>query len=92
MNYLENLNQQIQVVDHKIDKAKKQLEEGTLKDKVDAARELSALEARRHELSDRLKQASTQHAEDWSQLHATFKEDLDSLSDALERWITQFTR
>lgn len=88
-SYLDHLKKRLTEVEHQISEAKKFLDRGNLAQKVTAAGELTLLEADHEKVSKRIEKAEHLHADDWSQLRATFHEDLDSLSDAIEKWIVR---
>ena len=65
--------------------ARFQREEGA--GRADALHELSRLRIRHDELAERIDRAKQEGADDWSTLHTSFREEIDGLSDALEKWL-----
>ncbi len=85
--YIDDLKQRLRRVEREIAEARRHVESGKPADKTRAAGELAVLEDRHKELDQRLHEAERDDAEDWSATHSGFREQLDSLGDALERWI-----
>lgn len=91
-DYPQHLEERLQAVEAKIDGAKKRLTEDTPQEKVVAAGELAVLENQRHELAEKLKNATEHHAEDWSLFHTEMQRDIDALFSSLDRWVMKYSK
>lgn len=83
--YIAELKQQLSELDHEMARCRRQVESGELRDRPHAAGELATLQSRHQEIEQRLAEAEKRDAEDWSDLHAGFREQLDGIGNALER-------
>lgn len=84
--YVKQLERKLEEVDQSLAQARGKMEEagGDVAEK--ALHELSELEMRRKSAAERLEAAKQAHAEDWSTLHASFREELDGIADTVEKW------
>lgn len=90
-SYIEDLVAKLQDVDQQLERARKTIEQGRASEKAAAIAQLTKLEARHKGLAERIGAAKEKHAEDWSDLHKGFQEDIDGLKDTLESWIMQYS-
>jgi len=89
--YIDDLKSTARSIDQKLAAARKQLEGGEAAASADALKEVAWLETRHKDLTARLKQAESKHAEDWSEWHKGLREDFDGVIDSLERFIVKQT-
>lgn len=83
--YIAELKQQLSELDREIARRRREVDSGALRHRPEAAGELAVLQDRHKEVEQRLAEAEKRDAEDWSDLHAGFREQLDGIGDALER-------
>lgn len=90
-DYVHRLETQLSNIDKHLDRTKEAIENGALADRVKALEEWSQLRIRKEELAERIEAAKKEGAENWSAIHASFREEADALSDTLERWLMQLS-
>jgi chromosome segregation ATPase len=89
--YIEHLEARLTEIDQSLAKARARVEAAGAPATESALRELSELEERRASAAERLEAAKARHAEDWSTLHASFREELDGLQETVERWFRKYS-
>lgn len=87
--YIDDLQSRARSIDQKLATARKNIESGEAPATVDALKEIAWLETRQKNLLERLKEAESKHAEDWSEWHKGLREDLDGVLDMIERLIVR---
>lgn len=90
--YPKHLEERLQTVEGEIDRARKRLSEDTPSHKVEAAGELTVLEKMHQEIAGKLKNATEQHAENWSLAHTEMQKDIDALYESLDRWVMKYSK
>lgn len=91
-NYPKHLEERLQSLDAEIDRAKKKLAEDSPSHKVEAAGELVVLEKMHQDIAQKLKDATEEHAENWSLAHEEMQKDIDALYESLDRWVMKYSR
>lgn len=87
--YISRLQRRLKEVERSLDMEHQKLSEGDLPDKVAALKSLARLQARHKSLEERLEKARENHAENWSDIHAGLREELDGIADAIEKLIVR---
>ena len=87
--YTDYLEQQLNLADKGIARAKKHFEEADVSGKVEALADLKQLEGRHDELMSRIAEAKEKGAENWSAIRASFKEEADALKDTVGSWLSK---
>lgn len=82
--YIEHLARRLAELHAGMAQARRRLEQGGTPAKVEALEELSALEVRRRAVADKMEKAKDAGAEEWSDLHMSFREELDGLARSVE--------
>lgn len=91
-DYIRHIEQQLRDVDAKLVSAKAALAaEGDIESKARDLEEWSRLKLRHEELEKRVEDAKRANPEDWSDLHTSFREEVDALVDTMERWLTRLS-
>ena len=88
--YIDDLKSTARVIDKKLADARKRFESGETAPTADALKEITWLETRHKDLTERLKKAEAKHAEGWSEWHKGLREDFDGVIDTLERLIVKY--
>lgn len=89
-DYLHHLEQKLSEIDQAIENQKARLAGHDSDVKSHALEELAHLRLRHDNLVERINEAKTKGAEEWSELHTGFQEEMDGLQDTFEKWLTRF--
>ncbi len=85
--YIDDLKAKLHDIDMRLRDKRRAIENGPIEERAAALAELERLEIRREEISRRLLEAEAKGADNWSELHKGFREEVDGLADTIERWI-----
>ncbi len=92
MTYADQIEQQLNEVDRQIAQAESKLASGDLSGKTEALHDFSVLRSRRDELKDRIAEAMSRDADQWSAFHESLHENANALRDSISAWIDRFGR
>ncbi|PRX35287.1 hypothetical protein SAMN05216257_102237 [Meinhardsimonia xiamenensis] len=85
--YIDDLKAKLHDIDMRLRDQRRAIENGPVEERAAALAELERLELKREEISRRLLKAEAEGADKWSELHKGFREEIDGLTDTIERWI-----
>jgi uncharacterized protein (DUF3084 family) len=89
LDYLEQLEGQLEEIDAGLQRAETALAEGRTGEREKALAELADLRLRRDAIEKRIEEAKSKGADAWSDLHVSFREEMDGLADTVERFLTR---
>ncbi|GIX13791.1 MAG: hypothetical protein KatS3mg118_1750 [Paracoccaceae bacterium] len=84
--YIAHVEKTLRQIEERIAAARRQLAETEGARQREALDRLAELQVRHDELKRRLEEARAAHAENWSALHESLREDADALFDGFEAW------
>jgi len=89
-NYLDMLTNQMNALDLEITKARHKMELDAIQAKAEGLKQLAALQGQQVELAERIKQATAEHAEAWTDFHKGMQMELEGLRQTFEKWLTAY--
>lgn len=87
--YVRHIERQLRELDARISSAEERLQDGAPEARAETLDALAHMKSRHKALEQRLADAKAQGAENWSDFHASMREDIDALADTFERWLTR---